>query len=152
MTRPLILLVSFLAAFASRPLAAAPIDEALMAPDTFEIYVQSTGGGGSQVPIRILADELNAVNYGLISLERDGDAVAVFQIHQVIAVLNRTRPGNRTFRIELNEGGIDFRADKIMPSQGNTILVLVDGEVTGMISNNRMMAVVDLDAVVGGPS
>jgi hypothetical protein len=145
-----ILLISLWVVGNPNPNGADPYPNLQAAPDTFEIHLRDPGSAGALLPIQILADGLNSVNYSLVSLERDGEAVAVFQIHGIIAVLNRSKPGSRLFRVELNEGGIDFRADRIVPSQNN-ILVLTDGQVTGIISQNQVKAVVDLEAVIGSP-
>jgi hypothetical protein len=121
-------------------------------PDTFEVYLQSRGHLSPMVPLRIAADELNTAAHSMVSLTANGRIVALFQSHQIVAILNRSRAGARSFRIELNQGEIDFTADRILPFQSNQVVLYVDDLVSGIVTTNQVRAVVDVDSVVGGGS
>lgn len=132
----------------SGPTESLEVSRRAAVPDTFEVYYQARGPG-ILGPSRVVADELDAVGYGMISLKSDGEIVAIFQTHQVVAVLNRTVSGERSFRIQLQQGQIDFSADRIIPSQSNMILLFSGGAVKGVVNTGQMQSIMDLQSVVG---
>lgn len=103
------------------------------AVDTFEVRVQNSPA------LRIAADALTYQQHRMVTLERDGDVVAVFQIHQLVYVANLTRGGSRTFELEANDGSsYMLRGDRLVPEQTGIIRVEGPGGLSGIISFNSL--------------
>lgn len=103
------------------------------AADTFEVRVQNSPA------LRIAADALTYQQHRMVTLERDGDVVAVFQMHQLIYITNLTRGGSRTFELQANDGSsYMLRGDRLVPEQTGFIRVEGPGGLTGVISFNSL--------------
>lgn len=107
------------------------------AADTFEIRVQNSPA------LRIAADALTYQQNRMVTLERDGDVVAVFQMHQLIYITNLTRGGSRTFELQANDGSsYMLRGDRLVPEQTGFIRVEGSGGLSGIISFNSLRYVI----------
>ncbi len=103
------------------------------AVDTFEVRVQNSPA------LRIAADALTYQQHRMVTLERDGDVVAVFQMHQLIYITNLTRGGSRTFELQANDGSsYMLKGDRLVPEQTGFIRVEGPGGLSGIISFNSL--------------
>lgn len=115
------------------------------AADTFEIRMQNSPA------IRVVADALTYQPHRLVTLERDGDVVAVFQIHQLLYITNLTRGGSRTFELETNDGSSYLlEGDRLVPEQSGIIRVEGPGGLSGVISFNYLRYVMARELRTGG--
>lgn len=114
------------------------------AADTFEIRVQNSPA------LRIAADALTYQQHRMVTLEREGDVVAVFQMHQLIYITNLTRGGSRTFELQANDGSsYMLRGDRLVPEQTGFIRVEGPGGLSGIISFNSLRYVMARDLRTG---
>ena len=131
---------------------AAPAQTAPPVQDTFEITLLNQQAPVSPANvIRIEADHLEFVQCCLVVLRSGSTAVAVFQVHQVQLVVNRSAGGARAFEMIPHTGGnIEVRADRMMPHQNNVILFYTGDRIVGLASQNGAKMVIDKSAQIDG--
>lgn len=125
---------------------------AQMPPDTFEIVFPAHGPRpvAAGEAIRIAADALDVPPvYGLIELRRGPNVVAIFQMHQVMFLANRSVRGARTFTIHAADRTYTISADRMHAGQNNAPIVFWVGDrPVGAVNPNSVSMVTDSASVL----
>ena len=117
--------------------------------DTFAIvfnqhsHVQSRDPAGNEV--LLVADEISLPDsYGLIELRAGPSLVAVFQLHHVVLIANRSRGGSRSFVVRTSSGSFTISADRMLTLNPNgPITFWVGDDPVGVVNPQAALLVAD---------
>lgn len=145
------LIATLILVLAPAATAALPAIELRMVSDTFEIHMRDMAVHNQFIRTLVDADELEIpTNHGLVVLKRAGSVVAVFPVHQLGLVVNRSLTGGRSFLIRGQGLTETVMADRISSSAPNlqAQTFWVGERVSGMAGPNAFQLIVDEGALI----
>ena len=125
-----------------------PMGVMAQSSDSYEIRLAPHQGPAESMIITVDADQLEAAQCCLITLRRDGEAVAALQSHRIATIVNRSVQGEKLFQVIHQSGEIDrISADRMVPERNNGVVYFyVGGRLVGLASQNQSVMVVDESA------